>query len=76
MVLARHPKRRCLHCNGWLRSIGHDRKNGRGHADWEARKYHKKCIKIINAESENGFVGRLVDRVYREEAERLQRLRP
>jgi hypothetical protein len=33
----------CEHCNKPLRAIGKARANGKEHADWEGRKYHKKC---------------------------------
>ena len=42
--------RKCIKCNGALRSIGMDRENGKitigkFNKDWEARQYHKKCWK-------------------------------
>lgn len=42
-------KRYCEHCNGPLRLIGYQRKNGRINQnyphDWESRRFHKKCYK-------------------------------
>lgn len=37
----------CEFCNKKLVSIGHKRKNGKNHADWADRKYHKKCWLIL-----------------------------
>jgi hypothetical protein len=44
--------RKCIRCNGALRSIGLDRANGKitigkYNRDWEARQYHKKCWKEV-----------------------------
>ena len=38
-------KRKCKSCGKYLRAIGHARKNGKNHKDWETRDYHKKCWK-------------------------------
>lgn len=35
----------CKLCNKTLVPIGSRRKGGAAHADWSARKYHKKCWK-------------------------------
>tara|TARA_R110000796_G_scaffold202152_2_gene318480 strand:- start:559 stop:801 length:243 start_codon:yes stop_codon:yes gene_type:complete len=44
-------KRVCLQCNKPLKLIGEDRKNvdekPEFKKDWENRKYHKKCFKIM-----------------------------
>ena len=37
----------CLRCNKPLSAIGHARKNGAKHADWNKRLYHKKSWKAI-----------------------------
>ena len=36
---------RCFCCGGPLVAIGHARKGGADHCDWDWRKYHKKCWK-------------------------------
>ncbi len=37
-------KRRCVVCGKYLQVIGTARRNGkRSHADWKARKTHKRC---------------------------------
>jgi len=33
----------CFDCGGKLVSMGHDRKNGKDHPDWNDRKLHKGC---------------------------------
>ena len=38
----------CLECGGTLPTIGAARANGRPHADWETRKLHKKCWKLLH----------------------------
>lgn len=41
-------KRGCKMCGGWLKSIGLDRKNGRGnYRDWTTRQFHKSCYNTI-----------------------------
>jgi len=40
-------KRQCKYCHRVLVPIGHDRKNGKSHGDWLARRYHKKCYKEL-----------------------------
>ena len=45
----------CLKCGKVLKSIGLDRKNGKVsmdkyNADWDTRKYHKKCFRENKAE--------------------------
>ena len=37
----------CEHCGKPLVTIGSGRKNGKPHADWATRKYHKKCWKEL-----------------------------
>ena len=37
----------CIYCNKRLVSIGLNRTNGKGHADWEGRTLHKKCWKDV-----------------------------
>ena len=37
------PDNFCLLCRGKLVAIGHGRVNGADHADWDGRKYHKRC---------------------------------
>ena len=37
----------CLDCKGPLVAVGQDRKNGKDHADWDGRRYHKKCFKTL-----------------------------
>ena len=37
----------CEYCGKALVTIGSDRKNGKPHADWATRKYHKKCWKEL-----------------------------
>ena len=39
------PARICMHCHKALVSIGHERKNGKAHNDWNSRTLHKKCWK-------------------------------
>ena len=65
------PKPLCHLCKKPLVSIGKQRKNGRAFAsnggnDWmgEGRKYHKCCLKIVEARRERAW----------EEKERLARL--
>ena len=36
-------KRYCARCFRVMPSIGHDRKNGKNHTDWEGRMFHKCC---------------------------------
>lgn len=38
---------KCLRCKRKLVPIGSARKNGANHKDWNTRKYHKGCYKII-----------------------------
>jgi hypothetical protein len=38
---------KCEFCNKPLVAIGSGRKNGKAHADWATRKYHKKCWKVV-----------------------------
>ncbi len=47
-------KQICLYCKKYLKSIGTQRKNGKisnnySH-DWNSRKYHKKCLKMMEQE--------------------------
>ena len=42
----------CIECGGVLKSIGLERANGKitigkYNNDWDKRKYHKKCFKIV-----------------------------
>ena len=37
------PSGPCAHCGNALHAIGHARKNGKPHPDWNSRKWHKKC---------------------------------
>ena len=39
----------CIECGGTLQPIGTSRTNGRPHADWDTRKLHKKCWKLLYA---------------------------
>ena len=41
----KEPKRVCTHCGKPLSAIGHARKNGAKHADWQSRHMHKACWK-------------------------------
>ena len=34
---------KCRYCEKTLKVIGHLRKNGKKHADWDSRDLHKKC---------------------------------
>ncbi len=43
----------CLKCHKPLKSIGTSRKNGKPHADWDTREYHKCCWKIIKEQEAN-----------------------
>jgi hypothetical protein len=36
----------CELCSKKIVSIGHKRKNGKNHKDWDSRKYHKKCYNL------------------------------
>ena len=38
---------KCILCNTALQPIGHARRNGKDHADWATRKYHKECWKRL-----------------------------
>ena len=38
----------CLACHKKLVPIGTSRKNGKNHADWRNRQYHKACWKELN----------------------------
>ena len=40
-------KRKCMWCSKTLVSIGNARSNGACHSDWNSRKTHKKCWKIL-----------------------------
>lgn len=41
-------KPKCLHCKASLRLIGRERLNGKdSFKDWDSRRYHKACYKII-----------------------------
>lgn len=37
----------CKYCEKKLVPIGHTRSNGKNHKDWNSRKFHKCCFKII-----------------------------
>lgn len=41
-------KHKCVYCGKVLVKIGRKRVNGKNHDDWDDRKYHKKCFKIIS----------------------------
>lgn len=38
----------CQHCNKGLVPMGNRRKSGAPTVDWDSRKYHKKCHKILS----------------------------
>lgn len=38
-------KQKCKLCKQTLVPIGEARKNGKNHAEWYSREYHKKCYK-------------------------------
>lgn len=38
---------KCYACGRKLVAVGHERANGRDHADWQERKLHKKCWKEL-----------------------------
>jgi hypothetical protein len=40
----------CAHCHRRLVPVGDGRLNGRAHGDWNSRRYHKKCWKILKDE--------------------------
>jgi hypothetical protein len=42
----------CYRCYRKLVPIGTARKNGKGHDDWDNRKYHKKCWGEITAQNQ------------------------
>ena len=39
--------KKCEYCNGPLVKIGNARANGKNHIDWDSRRYHKRCFKIV-----------------------------
>lgn len=38
---------RCWHCGGFLVAIGSARVNGAAHSDWDDRRFHKKCYRVL-----------------------------
>ena len=40
----------CNECMKPLVAIGYSRSNGRPHADWESRQYHKRCWKDLDSD--------------------------
>ena len=43
----------CCECFKPLVPVGYGRANGRAHADWESRKFHKRCWKELPSDTES-----------------------
>jgi hypothetical protein len=51
----------CSYCKKVLQPIGNKRKNGKLHNDWNTRKLHKKCFKIIIHEKNIKMIENLIN---------------
>jgi hypothetical protein len=54
---------KCNHCLKSIVAIGHGRKNGKNHNEWNSRKYHKKCyIEVLKNIELQEYVLKLAER--------------